>query len=655
MTSSSTNRFERGLAQWRTVGAVWCLHAGILIFSFFTSFPVEDLGLQERLVLLVGLIGLLVLEVVLITALFALIELFVPQGKWLVAIDGFKSALLGIVVATLCLSTIKFLSLGVHLNPSDLWFAQRGAFQLFQEVQSAEFLSLLALTGVSIGLVIGVFFAFSRSRKRARPISRTGWLLAVASCGLSFALVGLASQTPRLSIQTFVPELQWIRQQKTASELLDTNSSDGLREPGGRSIEPYEAEPPARPLNVVLLMLESIPWKRSCLNPETRANVTPNLEALAKESVVFDRAYTTSTHSCYAQLAILSSLHPRKYEIHDRYEKLDYPRTLIWDVLQPSGYATGMFSCQNETWANMSRFLDTPGLETMLHSLDWPDAPHKGRGNESKVFEPTVVEAWREWRKDLPSGNYFAYLNFQSNHFPYDLPEDAARPFAPHEVDFAASYFDYPEDKIPVMLNRFDNAQHYGDVYLGKLIDSLKEFGDWDSTVLIVVADHGEAFYEHSHPTHGTTLHEEQVRSLFLVRVPGADPRRVADPVSLLDVGPTLLNVLGLKPHGNFQGRADILDPEYVGSTRPIFFTIQGITSEDGVLVGDQKLIVNLDHESKQLFDLSADPDEQRNLAELRPRRRRKMEQVLGGFLNRQIRYYTRKKWKRGVYAPRLP
>ena len=655
MSSPSHSDFVKGVSQWPIVAAAWSLHGALLLYSFFARFPVKDLGLEERLLLIAGLFGFLVLEVALVTVLLAAVELLRPRGKLAGVIDFTKSLVLSFTVSALLLSTIKYLNTGVHLKLSDLWFALSGASQLLAEVQSAELVSLAAVPVVLVGLTIALFLAFRRARSGTSTGSPQKWMATIASCAAVFLVVGLTSQVPGRSIQTFVPEMQWVSGQSTAAELLGTGTIDNGATVSNRKIEVYRSNPPKSPLNVVIVMLESMPWKRLWLNEEMRGGVTPHLEALARESVVFDRAYTASTHSDYAQLAILSSLHPRKYETHDRYERLEYPRTLIWDVLRPMGYRTGLFSCQNESWANMRRYIETPGLEVFRHSLDWPDEPHKGRGDESKVFEPTALLAWREWRRTEVDGSYLAYLNFQANHFPYDLPGDAERPFEPFEIDFSASYFSYPESKIPVMQNRFDNAQRYSDKYVGELVAALKEQGDWESTVLIVVADHGEAFYEHGFPTHGTTLHEEQVRTLFMIRVPGMEPRLVEEPVSLLDVGPTLLRVLGLSPHGNFQGRGNILEPDYDGSGRPIFFTIQGITSEDGVLVGDDKLILSLDNETKTLFDLDSDPQESRNLANARPARRKELERVLGSFLNQQLRYYAKRKWKRGLYPPRLP
>ena len=401
-------------------------------------------------------------------------------------------------------------------------------------------------------------------------------------------------------------------------------------------------------------MLESVPWNRTSFGGGP-AGLTPNLERLATESVLFGRAYTTSGHSDYAQLAALSSLHPRKFEDHDYYARIDYPRTLLWDALAAAGYSTAMFSSQNERWGNMLAYLDTPGLGLLRHSLDWPAARRRGSGPESKVYEETPVAAWKSWLPRRRPGPWFAYLNFQATHFPYEVPPEAPRPFAPWRIDFPASFFSYPPDKAPLFVNRFNNALAYVDTWIGVARAELERAGLWERTAVVVVSDHGEAFYEHGHPTHGTALHEEQVRSLMLARLPGVAPRVVDEPVGLLDLAPMLLNALGLPPHGNFQGRGDILEPGYSAVGRPFFFTIQGMTSEDGVVRDGWKYLVNLDRGEARLYDLGADPGEQADLAAAEPQQAAELDALLRGFLGSQMAYYADRGWEGGHYPPALP
>ncbi len=646
-------RFEGGLGSWPAFAAAWSLHLGLLLYVFFSKLPTGKLGVLELVAVPIGLAALTTLEIGVAIALAAALDSVSANRGWALAIDLVKTIAVTAVLTILVTSSIKFVATSVHLKLSDLWFAYTNFRQILQEAQLLEALTLLALPAGAVVVALLLFRGLRRRRQRGRCVPSRRFALVLGGCVVVLALAhGVSVVLPQV-LEGMVPEGHWATVRRAHTRFLNT-AVTGPAPSGARPITAYDPGAEGRRLNVVVVMLESVPWKRTFLGPDGRREAMPNLARLAEESVVFERAYAVSTHSDYAQMAILSSLHPRKYQRHDYYIDIEYPRTLIWDALGEAGYATSMFSCQNERWGNMLAFLDTPGLDVFRHSLDWPRAPKKGRGLESKVYEETPISEWRRWRRRV-KGPYFSYLNFQSNHFPYEVPADAPRPFAPYELDFAASFLSYPESRVPVMLNRFDNALHYADRKIAEVVDFLKEIGDWDSTVLVVVSDHGEAFYEHGQPTHGTALFEEQVRSLWMMRVPGATPRTVAEPVSLLDVAPTLLEQLGLAPHGNFQGRGDVLGSGYDGDERPLFFTIQGLTQEDGVLLGGTKLILNWDRQGKALFDLTADPGETLDLALERPDRLHALEQVLAAFLRQQLSYYEERRWNEGYYPARLP
>jgi arylsulfatase A-like enzyme len=645
------------LAQWPPLVVAWSIHGILLFFLFFRYVPAQA-PLGGRLAVVGGVLCLLLVEAGLLLAASFLLEVALAwlPAKW--AVDALKALFTALALGLLGMSILKFHETSVHLRPADLWFAWVGFRQIVAEATPRDLLAVLSLPiGV---LLVGVGLTASLHRFRRRLAGRTSRRLAAASAGAAIVLLALDLASPplRLFSEAFVPEVHWLRAAWDAGRRFPSPPADengALAAHLGPPIEPYPRRAAAHPYNVVLVMLESVPWKRTVLGDGAPLGSTPVLERLASESIVFTHAYATSTHSDYAQMSILSSLHPRKYDRHDYYVRIDYPRTLLWDVLERAGYTSSLFSCQNERWGNMLNFLDTPGLAVLRHSPDWPRALHRGDSVESKVFEETPVAEWERWRAAHPAEPFFSYFNFQADHFPYELPPGEPRPFAPFALDFPASFLDYPRDKVPVMLNRFHNALAYSDRAIGRVIDFLERRGEWQRTVLIVVSDHGEAFYEHGMPTHGTALFEEQVRSLWILRVPGETARTIDQPVSLLDVAPTLLTVLGLPPHGNFQGRSDVLSSDYDGSTRPLPFTIQGLTMEDGLRLGGWKYMVNWDRRSRSLYDLANDPDESVDLFDQRPDKAREMDGVLAGLVLRQLAYYRERGWRQGHYPPALP
>lgn len=561
------------------------------------------------------------------------------------------SLFLGTGYALGLLSIVKFRLVGSHLRYEDFWFLTRSLRQVGAETSGAERLFLagvvllpLALAGAILGLI-----RLGRSVSAEASPLRLAVLMVLAIAGASVA--ALAHPGARQAAVVYFPDTRGLAGWLLPSERPVAAPGTVIR---GAAIAPYPSTPPPAPRNVLVLMLESIPWKR-LYGPEARPESTPRLLELARESVVFDRAYATSTHSDYAQTSILASLHPRKSPGHDYFTRLDYPRTLFWDPLHALGYRTALFSCQNESWGNMIAFNTTPGLDLFRHSPDWPDAPRRGEGAESKVYEPAPVAAFFEWLDREPRRPFAVYLNFQATHYPYMVPDGFAAPYQPSALDFATTFLSYPLDKIPVMENRFHNALAYVDLHVGKVLDGLAARGLLETTAILVVSDHGEAFYEHGLPTHGTQLLEEQVRTAMLARLPGVAPRHLAEPVSVLDGVPLLYRALGLARHGNFQGRDDVLDPGYSGAGRSMLFTIQGMTREDGVLWGNWKYIVNWDRRVRALFDLASDPGERGSLDAARPEDAARLDAELRRLLELQLSYYQARGWEAGYYPPPHP
>ena len=580
---------------------------------------------------------------------------FLAAHRWGRVYHAALALAAGTAYAWLTLSLLKYALTRSHLRYEDLWFVAGSLRQLGGEGSARERLALLAAAALPFVLAIALYVALRWRSGDRRPLSaRTLLLLAVLAAG-GFAVTCWRYPYARYAAGTLLPETSWVARRLQGRSAVGDLARAFMPDPARHArIARYAAPAELRRANVLVLMLESIPWSR-LFGPLARPTATPNLLALARESILFDRAYASATHSDYAQTSILASLHPRKFAGHDYFTDLSYPRTLLWDLLAPLGYRTAVFSCQNERWGNMIAFLETPALGVFRHSPDWPAAPRRGDGPESKVFEPTPIAAFADWLAEAPDEPFAAYLNFQATHYPYMVPPGAPEPYQPAAIDFPTTYLSYPRERIAVMENRFYNALAYVDTQVARLVEELRAAGVWENTVLLVVSDHGEAFYEHGVPTHGTMLLEEQVRTAMFLRLPGEPPRRILEPVSVLDALPAIARWQGLPPHGNFQGRSDILAPDYAAADRPLLFTIQGMTQEDALLVGQRKYLVNWDRQERALFDLASDPGERVNLLTARPQEVGELDRIFTRLLRDQLAYYRARAWEQGWYPPRLP
>jgi hypothetical protein len=151
---------------------------------------------------------------------------------------------------------------------------------------------------------------------------------------------------------------------------------------------------------------------------------------------------------------------------------------------------------------------------------------------------------------------------------------------------------------------------------LGPLFERLNDDEFRERTVLIVSADHGESFGEHGSASHGTTLYDEALRVPLLVHAPGVESRTIDDLVSLIDLGPTILDLFGVNTPGHFMGQS--LKPFLFGETpiltRPIIAEARSLLAY--VDPTRLKVILDTDTARTELYDLRKDPLELDNIAD---------------------------------------
>ncbi len=414
------------------------------------------------------------------------------------------------------------------------------------------------------------------------------------------------------------------------------------------------AAPGPRP-NVILLMLESVGTNHLGYFGYER-DTTPNLDRFAIESRRFSRVWSTATHSNYAQMGVLSSLFPRRSAALDMYQRLDYPRYLLHDVARDLGYVTGTISSQDETWQGMLRFQQSGAHDYYFHALDHEGA-HLDTGTELVVPDEITVGHALSWVDEAgKNGPFSLYVNLQSTHWPYPIPDDAPRHYGPLGMKKPASYASWSRDDHDAIVNRYDNALAYVDAQVGELVDGLQERGILDDTILVITSDHGELFHEHALVTHGRSLYEGEARVPLLVRypravAPGEDDRMA----STLDVLPTIIDALELPPYPGHQGESLLTreDPTLAKGDRAIFINMQGWKHAEGVICWPWKLVV--EGTTNRLYDLERDPGEVADRTDEAPQISSDLGTLLRAQMTAQMRYHAPE--SRGLlerFAPRM-
>ena len=312
--------------------------------------------------------------------------------------------------------------------------------------------------------------------------------------------------------------------------------------------------------------------------------VSPNIDRVAREGIVFKNAYAPAPVSFFSILGLMTSRYGSSFILGMR---ADAPPTLA-DILGAQGYTTGGF------FSPLLLFMqntDNPLTRTGLGFAVRQDA---GAQSEDASFVYSTLSRFIRAHRSQP---FFAWAHFLEPHFP----------FVPHEG----------HDFGPSPVDRYDGEIAYVDRFIGRLASDLAREGLWDRTVFCVTADHGEGMGEHGSAYHGVTLYEEEAHVACVLRVPGVPARAVDAPVQTIDLTPTLLSLLGLS-RGPFMQGTDLGPliagnaPGYRGTA---FSEVIGERIAKRMVRRDRwKLIHDMASTAYELYDLAKDPKETRNL-----------------------------------------
>ncbi|MCB9549457.1 MAG: sulfatase-like hydrolase/transferase [Myxococcales bacterium] len=374
-----------------------------------------------------------------------------------------------------------------------------------------------------------------------------------------------------------------------------------------------------------------VPWNVVFLTVDTvRADIAleemPRLRALAEESVDFTQAYAHGASTYWSIPALMTSTVPSRLDM-GRDQTPVAAMTLLAEVLRDKGWHTALF-------ANVTIFF-IRGLRQGTHTADYSTSDftvHGAKPGSAHLTDGMLrhVDAFRAGQLVPKTDRFFLWGHYYDPHDPY------------FEVEgFPA---DGSSDEA-----RYRAILRYTDVHLGRLIDGLKERGLWDSTLLVITADHGDEFLDHGHRFHGHSLYEEMVHVPLVMHVPGVAARRIDVPIGHMEVGPTLLDLLGLPTPRTWIGRsrADEIRTGTPASVAPVFFEALPDSNyrahQVGVRVGPLKLIQRIRENYFELYDLQADPLERRNLFDEHPEAPA-LQALLGRYLDHHLAALARGK-----------
>ncbi len=376
---------------------------------------------------------------------------------------------------------------------------------------------------------------------------------------------------------------------------------------------------------------------------------SPGLDSLARAGCVFSQAYAPAPSTSPSHASILTGLSVTNHGVRRNGWPLGGAPQTLAEILSSHGYATGAVVSVAHLaagfgWARgFSSFSNQGRLDVLF--------PYSGarlvRGvlrlvpvSFSCRAEASVARAlaWLEGEREP----FFLWLHLWDPHDPYEPPAPYDRLFSGTVAPPVGSRHDTAQ--ITRWVNGYDGEIRYVDDQLQRLWAFLRSRGLEDRSIVIVVSDHGESLGERSYQGHSILLYDEQVRVLCLLVGPGITQGVIDTPVSLVDITPTALHLCGIPLPEGLDGRV------LVGSDLPVLpvgFDVDmwGFVGA-GVRVGPWKFMqyahTNPRHRGfapgapapgascPELYELSTDPLEARNLASTHPHLVERLESLLG-------------------------
>ncbi len=268
-----------------------------------------------------------------------------------------------------------------------------------------------------------------------------------------------------------------------------------------------------------------------------KRGITPNLDAMARQGVVFEKAFSQAPLTPVSHATIFTGTYPQFHTVTDFGHPLPALLPFIPEILQKAGYHTAAFigSLILDPTANMA-----PGFDRGFDFFDAGFRPKVGvKEDRYKTVERRagdVVARTIDWLGKNRQTPFFVWVHLYDPHAPYDPPP-------PYDQRFKDLY---------------DGEIAYADSALGKLFQYLRQRGLYDRALVVMMSDHGESLGAHGESMHGIFLYDETIHVPLVFKLPNAllAGKRVTTRVRLVDVAPTLLSMLSLPLPPTFQGQS---------------------------------------------------------------------------------------------------
>ncbi len=564
----------------------------------------------------VGIAALVQYQAVVIGALLGVLTLIVHRsrsGRALVVIVFAATQLL--IVA----DQLAYRAFGEHMAVAQLEGGPGDFLPSLARVAGSALAVATAATWINLALLVALTaFLAKGMNKRAPRSSRTMLLLSVSATTyvLAGAVISSRAEAARAPSEyplrglfagdaAAAPALGGrVRSRVELERALDSTWRasgpfasdqallDAAAQIGARHVRP----------NIVLVVLESVGSEQLLDHDSISAARTPSLARWSPHAVVFPYVYGFYPATTRAHVPLMTGGRtPTWGALADELDA-QFAGPTIPSELKARGYHTGLFAAPDLRFGYLRELYRRMPWDTLVHYLDGSGSLKADQEIHSwGVNEDAARLLATNWTRSAQRDGRPFFLEFHTiaTHHPYEVwGADRAK------VQGA-------EDRT-----RYQAALRYTDAAIGRLMDDLAAQGALDNTIVAITGDHGEAFSEKhaGNWLHRSFLYEENIRESLILLAPrmSGGPLVSGRLAGTGDVMPTLLRLAGGGVPGTVPGQ-DLFSTSF--TPRVHYFYKDTGPAQLGLRDGRWKFIVHRDGTAPQLFDLSHDPDEQRNLA----------------------------------------
>ena len=358
------------------------------------------------------------------------------------------------------------------------------------------------------------------------------------------------------SFENRTVEISFSARQADAAELGGTLTwidpvIDSVKHAGGRGqpdLRQFRERQKGR--NVLLFVLDAAGAAHfSCY--DYFRQTTPVIDSVAKDGILFENAVCPAPSTRPSTATLFSGLYPEVHGVLTFTKAFPQRLRTLPELFQAEGYATALFS------GNPAGAM---GYEQGFERVAAGPRSHKALLANSLISDADkLVPLVTSWLTEVQHQPFFGYVHFREPHAPYKPPGEFASLFL-------------GEKKVGnrnTMVALYDGNLSFVDNQLGRILDHLQRLGQLEHTILVVMADHGEAFWQHGDRGHMRQVYEEMIRIPLIFRFPG-EPEwkgvRRTSVAGTIDILPTFIDLFSFSRKGVIQNGRSLL-PLFAGQT----------------------------------------------------------------------------------------